>query len=234
MTEPRWATMNLDASLPRRAPSLAEQSYDVLKSWVVNGDLEPATVLSENDLSRRLDISRSPLREAIRALQDEGLLEPSGPRGFRVPPLDVDLIQQVYGVRLALESAAAANCGPIPDAELAEAEAQLTRIEAAMATGDLEPFNTSDFDFHDLFISRCGNPLLIKHIHRLRGNVQRIINFAGHLPRHTEVSFREHQVMFEAMQCHDPAALQDAVVAHITGVRERLIARLTGEGPESV
>jgi DNA-binding GntR family transcriptional regulator len=225
---PEWALLNIDENVPKRAPSLADQTYEALKGWIVNGDLEPQTTLSENDLARRFAISRSPLREAIRQLQDEGLLEPSGPRGFSVPPLNVDLVRQVYGVRIALETEAAAHAH-VPPNELDDMTARLELIDAAIRAGDLAPFNASDFAFHDLFIQHSGNALLIKHIHRLRGNVQRIINFAGAFPSHTESSFAEHLVIFDAMKRDDQKALTESVRTHIGNVTKRVIDRLNDQ-----
>jgi DNA-binding GntR family transcriptional regulator len=220
-----WSLLNVDESLIRRAPSLAEQTYEALKSWIVNGDLEAGVLLSENDLARRFSISRSPLREAIRALQDEGLLEASGPRGFSVPLLTTDLVRQIYGVRLALEAAAAATA-VIPPDQLEFAQGQLARVQSALDEGDTTPFGEADIPFHDLFITNSGNPLLIKHIHRLRGNVQRVINYAGRIPGHTQASFNEHLVIFDAMKSADQEILHKAVSGHISGVTERIVSHL--------
>jgi GntR family transcriptional regulator, rspAB operon transcriptional repressor len=226
-SNPQWDDLMV-ANAPKRATSLAEQAYDTLKSWIVAGQLEPETVLSETELARRFTISRSPLREAIRQLQDEGLLDASGPRGFSVPALDVDLVHPVYGVRHALEtSAAASSGGRIPKDQITRMGGWLDKVGTALDRGDLGPFNTSDFDFHDLFIRNCGNPLLIRHIDRLRGNIQRIINYAGQFAGHANQSFAEHQRIFAAVQTQDGAAIRAAVAEHIEGVTERLVSHLT-------
>jgi GntR family transcriptional regulator, rspAB operon transcriptional repressor len=222
----RWEAMRVEESAPKRAPSLAEQTYDALKQWIVDGSLEPSTVLSENDLARRFSISRSPLREAIRRLQDEGLLDASGPRGFSVPALSVDLVAQVYGVRRALEIAAAETAEDIPAADLDAMRARMQTIGDALKRGDAQPFNEADFAFHDLWVLNCGNPLLITHLLRLRGHIQRIINFAGQFQRHTDLAFAEHEVILDAMEAGDNTALRKAVDLHISGVTERLIEEL--------
>lgn len=223
---PRWDTLGLDEQIPRRAPSLAEQAYVTLREWIVAGDLAPAVPLSENDLARRFAISRSPLREAIRRLQDEKLLEPSGPRGFSVPPLSVQLVRDVYGVRRALETAAAEAATAIPADEVTAMRARLTDQAAAIGRGDLAPFTEGDFDFHDLFVAHCGNRLLIGHLHRLRGNIRRIMTYAGQFPGHTEASLREHEVILAAIEAGDTLVLRAAVDAHLRGVTERLAATL--------
>lgn len=214
--------------LPVRSPSLAEQAYATLKRWILSGQLDAETVMSENDLARRLSISRSPLREAIRKLQDEGLLAASGPKGFGIPPISLDLIDQVYGVRLALESEAAAHATPIPQDELAKMRQFMEEVRPEVMAGDAQRFTDVDFEFHDLFVRNCGNPLLISYIERLRGNIQRILVYSGQLEEHSVRSFEEHMDILEAMEAQDPARIEKTVRQHITGVRDRLHDSLLG------
>lgn len=229
LSEPRWDAMGLDERAPRRAPSLAEQVYDTLREWIVAGDLAPSTPLSENDLARRFSISRSPLREAIRRLQDEKLLEPSGPRGFSVPPLSVQLVRDVYGVRRALEAAAAEAATSIPDDEVQAMRARLTEQGKEISRGNLAPFNEGDFDFHDLFVGHCGNQLLIGHLFRLRGNIRRIMAYAGQFQGHTETSHAEHEAILAAIESGEPSAVRAQVDRHLRGVTERLVATLEAD-----
>lgn len=221
---PPWESLDLGGRAPRKAPSLADQAYEALKEWIVVGDLAAGVPLSENDLARRFSISRSPLREAVRRLQDEGLLEPSGPRGFSVPPIGVGLVRDVYGVRRALETAAAETAVAIPRDEIARMRERLDEQVVQVRQGDLAPFNDNDFAFHDLFVAHCGNRLLIDHLARLRGNLSRIINYAGQFPEHTMASCEEHLAIMAAMESGSTAELRHTVDVHIRGVTERLVA----------
>ena len=214
--------------LPVRAASLAEQAYATLKKWILSGQIEADAVLSENELARRLSISRSPLREAIRKLQDEGLLAASGPRGFGIPPISLDLIDQVYGVRLALETEAAAHAKSIPAADLSRMRSFMEEIRPEVMAGRPQRFTDVDFAFHDLFVRNCGNPLLISYIERLRGNIQRILVYSGQLEDHSIRSFEEHMEILEAMEAQDPARIEKTVRRHIEGVRDRLHGSLVG------
>jgi DNA-binding GntR family transcriptional regulator len=226
---PRWETM-ATRSAPQRGVSLAEQVYQTLRTWVITGAIEPGVALSENDLARRFSISRAPLREAIRRLQEEGMLTASGPRGLSVPPLSVDLVRQVYGVRHALEVEAAANATGIDPKDIARMRKRMADADTAMLHGDLDRFTQSDFDFHDLFVRRCGNAMLIDNITRLHGHVQRIIYFAGTLDEHSRRSLEEHLVILDAMETGRSDLLRDAVSAHIEGVSSRLIDQLSRSG----
>ncbi|GAA4884286.1 GntR family transcriptional regulator [Pseudonocardia benzenivorans] len=227
---PAWESLDLSGRAPRKAPSLADQAYEALKQWVVDGDLPAGVPLSENDLARRFSISRSPLREAVRRLQDEGLLEPSGPRGFSVPPLSVELVREVYGVRRALETAAAETAVAIQPADIRSMRERLDDQVARARQGDFAPFNENDFAFHDLFVANCGNRLLISHLHRLRGSLQRIINYAGRFEAHTMASCDEHLAIMAAMEAGSTAELRHTVDVHIRGVTERLVATFEANG----
>ena len=224
---PRWAAMDVGSAVPHRAPSLAEQIHDTLRSWIIAGDLAPGDLVSENDLARRMSVSRSPLREAVRRLQEEGLLSSSEARGFRVPPLTAGLVSQVYGVRRALEGAAAEASAPfITDDDVADQTVKLAACRQAMDRGDYKPFSESDIEFHNAFIQHCANPMLLSHIERIRGQVQRIIVFAGQLPNHSERSAEEHADILVAAQTRDPALLRAAMESHIAKVASRLVAHM--------
>jgi DNA-binding GntR family transcriptional regulator len=210
---------------PQRAPSLAEQAYDTLRRLIISGDLNAGMTLSENEFAKKFSISRSPLREAIRRLQEEGLLDASGPRGFRVPPLTADLVRQVYGVRAALECAAAASADVSP-ADIVAMRAKMALIRADLDRGVTQSFTDSDFEFHDLFIVNCGNDMLIKQIRRVRNNVARIITFADRFAEHIELSYTEHLVILDALEAHDHEKARAAVQSHVSNVTTRLMGQI--------
>ena len=210
---------------PQRAPSLAEQAYDTLRRLIIRGDLTAGMTLSENEFAKKFSISRSPLREAIRRLQEEGLLDASGPRGFRVPPLTADLVRQVYGVRLALESAAAYSA-VVSAAEISETRARMATIRSDLDRGVTQTFTDSDFAFHDLFITNCGNDMLIKHIGRLRNSVARIITFADRFTEHIELSYAEHVDIVDALADQDHDRARTAVQTHVGNVTARLMGQI--------
>src|ERR1700727_4082035 len=80
------------------------QAYDALRRALINADLVPGAVVSQVQLAAQLNISRTPLREALRQLQSEGLLEGDFNRRLRVAPLSVDDLEQVAAMRIVLES----------------------------------------------------------------------------------------------------------------------------------
>ncbi|GAB2565016.1 GntR family transcriptional regulator [Leucobacter ruminantium] len=221
------------ASALQRGPSLAEQAYAAIQELIISGVFTPQTVLSENDLARRLSISRSPLREAIRRLQDEGMLNESGPRGFSVPPITTEFVAHLYQVRRALEGEAAFLARNIPRDEIARVRRAMESIEADIAEGRSHSFAHGDAELHSLYIDRCGNPMLLHLIGRLQGPLARVRVFANPLHAHLRASIREHLAVLDAMEAEDPAALQRAVVRHIDGISERLLQHIESGGGEN-
>jgi DNA-binding GntR family transcriptional regulator len=219
----------------QRGPSLAEQAYDAIQDLIVSGTITPETILSENDLARQLSVSRSPLREAIRRLQDEGMLNESGPRGFSVPPITSEFVTQIYQVRRALEAEAAFLARDIPPAAIARVRALMEKVRSELATdAPHHSFSEADFAFHDLYIERCGNPMLIHLIERLHGPLARVRVFADPLHEHLRASIDEHMVALDAMEARSPELLRDAVVQHIDGIAARLLRHINfGTGADA-
>lgn len=218
------------ASALQRGPSLAEQAYIAIQNLIVTEVFTPDTVLSENDLSRQLSISRSPLREAIRRLQDEGMLNTSGPRGFSVPPITTEFVAQLYHVRRALEGEAAYLARDIPSEEIIQIRQTMQEVAADIAAGRTDSFAAADAALHNLYIDRCDNPMLLHLIGRLRGPLARVRVFANPLHAHLLASTEEHLAVLDAAETGEPEALQSAVVRHIDGISERLVDHIAKSG----
>lgn len=205
-----------------RGLSLSEKTYARLKQIIISGDLKPGQPINEIDLARRLGISRSPLRETLRQLREEGLVEASG-RGLRVAPVTRRGVIELYELRLALESFAARRAaGRIARQDIDAAQAELEATAEPLARGDVWPFTNLDFQFHDLYVRNCGNSVVVDRIARLRDHLRRIWRHVGIRVDHTELAFREHHAILDAMRSGDPARLQGAVERHIAAVGERV------------
>lgn len=210
----------------QRGPSLAEQAYFAIQDLIISGAITPETVLSENDLSRQLSISRSPLREAIRRLQDEGMLNQSGPRGFTVPPITSEFVTNLYQVRRALEGEAAGLAHDIPQSEVTRVRSLMEQLSRDLEAGRPHNFSEVDAEFHNLYIGRCGNPMLLHLIERLHGPLSRVRVFASPLHQHLQASVQEHFHALDAMETRDPDLLRSAVVDHIDGIANRLLRHI--------
>ena len=159
--------------------SLREQALSALRTAITSGELEPGRHLVETELSEMLQISRGTLREALRQLEQEGLLS-AGPRGrLSVRHLDEKEIRDIFAVRAALESLAARTLCEIPDrAQLIQSLHQTIDVMEAAQDASLEERVESDMEFHRTLCRLTGNETLLHsweslgrvhpHVHHVR------------------------------------------------------------------
>src|SRR5690349_4617973 len=123
------------------SPLLIEETARVLREHIVEGRLAPGERLSERDLGARLGVSRTPLREALRLLAAERLVEVRPRRGARVAPLDSTVVEDVYPVLACLERLAVdLACRHIADGQLGELAAVVEKMRGARARKDRRRF----------------------------------------------------------------------------------------------
>src|SRR3954470_2531495 len=160
--------------------SLREQALSALRTAITSGELAPGRHLVETELSDMLQISRGTLREALRQLEQEGLLS-AGPRGrLSVRHLDAKEIRDIYSVRAALESLAARTLCELPDRQqvIGSLRAAIDAMEAA-TRGTLEERIETDMDFHRTMCRLTGNETLLHTWESLEGSIRMSIMFAG-------------------------------------------------------
>jgi DNA-binding GntR family transcriptional regulator len=151
------------------AHPLRDQVRDALVEWLEMGRLQPGTRLEEVRLAETFSVSRTPLREALRGLEQEGLVESSPNRGFRVPSLNEQVVRELYPIIAALESLALRLGGLPNDAQIAE----LHDLNRKMAGPGLETRTryTLDRRWHDTLIAHNPNGELGKQLVRLKRRV---------------------------------------------------------------
>lgn len=216
---------NLPGPLPRRL--LREQVYAALRQWIVQGVLRPGEQLRDTELAARLGVSRTPVREALRRLEDEGLVQAAAHRWTRVAPLDPGDAQRIYPLVIALEVLAARLAAPLlgPADLQAMADANL-ELDEALRARDATRAAAADRAFHAVFVERAGNPELSRVLHGLKTKLERLeaAYFGDALAG--ERSVAEHEAILRAFHRGDAAAAARAVRANWTHSLRRLEARL--------
>jgi DNA-binding GntR family transcriptional regulator len=212
-----------DLGLPRGA-SLAERAADAIAEGVAFGALRPGERLVEADLVRSLDISRVPLREAIKILEVQGILETVPHRGTRVAPVDADRMNQTREVRVALEGIAARDAArryAADPAQLQPLDAILARMEAAAAVPDWRAVSRADLDFHREVVRAAGNPIVATLWETLARHV--LILFGHELLDERDASFYgpQHRALRALLLDGPSPALAAGVEAHIMRLNRR-------------
>jgi len=204
--------------------SLREQALDQLRNAVTSGELAPGTRLIETELSAALGISRGTLREALRQLQQEGLVE-AGERGrLTVRTLSDAEILDMFAVRAALEGLAAAIVAGLPDrpALVPRLQAALDALEAA--SGSINHMVEIDLQFHRVLCELTGNTTLVRTWEALAGSIRMSIMFAGTDKAVTNMSVPRHQQVIDAIATGDPAVARDAVDQHMREAAQNLLS----------
>ena len=211
------------ASLAR--VNLREQALSALRRAITTGKLAPGTHLVETELSEQLKISRGTLREALRQLQQEGLVS-AGSRGrLSVRSLEIKEIVDIFAVRAALESLAARTLSGADNRESAVAALRdAVQAMAQAAEGTIDERIESDLNFHRRLCMLTENAMLLHSWQALEGSIRMSIMWAGADKATRNMRVDRHEALVEAIETGDPAAAVDAIFAHMDEAAANLVS----------
>jgi DNA-binding GntR family transcriptional regulator len=201
--------------------------YDRLKRLILAGDLPPGEALVERMLAERLNVSRTPVREAIFRLEREGLIEAVDGKGAFVASFAIDDLIEIYQIREGLEPLAARlACAHATEADLDYHEKQIKRYRAnpRLREQDLAKWLRLGWELHRMFIHASKNARLIEVIERMQNQIELFRGLSRAVPREeTHAAVDEHWEIVSALRARDPARAEQAVRTHIqNGLRKRL------------
>ncbi len=196
--------------------SLVELAVTRLRREILSGRSEPGERLVEEQLTRRLGISRAPLREALRLLGQQGLVEHVPRRGARVATLSDRDVQELYAVRDMLERHAVEQALRTP-VKLDGLRAAVDRMREAAATGDQLEVANAHRAFHVSLVALSGNGQLTAIYESILVKLQ--LYMAINLRREAELAHADdgvhrHERLLEAVATGDPAAVLTALAGH--------------------
>lgn len=205
--------------------SLREQALTALRRAITTGQLRPGTHLVETELSEALQISRGTLREAMRQLQQEGLIS-AGPRGrLSVRHLDAKEITDIFTVRAALESLAARELANRADrSDAVEALRQVVAEMDRWAAANLEDRIEADLKFHRTMCQLSGNETLLHSWSSLEGSIRMSIMFAGVDRAIKNMDSKRHLVIVDAIESGEADQAAAAVADHMSGAAAVLVS----------
>jgi len=207
----------------RRRGALHRETADRLRDMIFAGELEPGARVTEIALSRRLGVSRTPLREAFRALTAEGLLEPLPRRGARIASLTAELVDELFPIMGALESLAGElACRHITDAEIAEIRALHGQMAEHHARGDLDSYFRLNQRIHESIMAATRNPTLYRIYLGLAGRVRQARKAANVSPARWNEAMDEHARILAALERRDGEMLAVLLRRHLFNKQEAL------------
>jgi DNA-binding GntR family transcriptional regulator len=209
---------------------LRQDVLAALRSAILEGRLRPGDRLLEADAAAQMGVSRAPVREAVRQLEQEGLVEFLPHRGSTVVGVPDEEIDAIYEMRALIEARAIRRaCERITDDDLAFMEDCLGRIARANEMDDYDAVFDADLQFHAAIQRASGYRLLRRMWESMDGmvRVRSYQAFQGSSPAHEyfrQTAVSSHAPILEALRARDPDAAEQAVREHILEVSARIRA----------
>ncbi|MGW0810169.1 GntR family transcriptional regulator [Nonomuraea sp. NPDC002799] len=209
---------------PRRRPPTAQQFVLAeLRRAITTGRLRPGAPIRQDALAEEFQVSRVPLREALKTLQGEGLVTYEAHRGYFVETLSLDDLREVYRIRELLEEEAVRRAvGRLTDADLDRLEAVQDEVERAAAAGDVLAMATANRLFHMTLFDRAGMPRLVRLIRTLWDTTDAYRSMYYGDAGNRERVVKEHRATLDALR----RRATDEAVATLNVHRDHAVAEL--------
>ena len=210
--------------------NLHEATFQTLKSLLVEGKIAPGSKLNERELAERLNVSRTPIREAIRRLAADGLVELIANRGAIAVQLSIDDVIHTFDVIAELEGysgeLAAQN---ISDSTLSELEALQYEMMASYARRDLSSYYKLNLRIHRLINQAANNPVLATLFSQVNSRIEALRFRSNQDGVKWEKAVEEHQEMLDALKARDSARMRKVMITHVTNKRDVVVQLLKSE-----
>lgn len=209
---------------------LAQQAYEKILELILSGEAKPGEMLTERRLAETLDMSRTPIRDALLMLESEGLLKRHGSRGLQVKQMRIEDYMEVLQIRLLLEpEAARLAAGHVPAETLADLRKRLQDLidgaENGASRPDRETVRAVDDGLHGAIADMAGNAHLAQIIHALRRQTQ-IFDLRS-IPERLTSTCQEHLVLIDCLEQGKSKEAAEAMREHLEHVRASIIRWLT-------
>jgi DNA-binding GntR family transcriptional regulator len=199
-----------------KSTALYIQVADRLRSEIYRHALQPGDPIDEMALCERYGISRTPLREALKVLNSEGLIELIPRKGSFVRSMDVDELNELFPVMAVLEGLCAReaveNCSTD---DLKKLEDMHHKLEQYASKGDIDNYYETNFEFHQAVQDLSGN----RTLQRIIGDLRKVLRLARHMqltmPGRLQQSIEEHRQIMLAFRKHDPVLADQNMQAHL-------------------
>jgi DNA-binding GntR family transcriptional regulator len=218
---------NLGLLVERPERLLRDRVTDAVRDAIMRGALEPGRRLTERELGELTGVSRTSLREALRSLQAEGLVERSGTRGLQVTVLTEDVVSELYDVRAPLEAAAVDLCvRTASDAQIAALREALRMPRSAGIDRQLAAIR----DFYNLLLEAAGNSILQQMFGTIEARIHALRQVSLRIKGRSEASRRELLEIVGLIEQRDAPAAAAAAHAHVMAAKAAAVAALATRG----
>ena len=226
MALPTWSQIS------RR--TLADGAYHAVRAQILNGRIAPGAFIREDELSEAMEVSRTPIREALGRLASEGFLERLPHRGFRVPEESVEDLLELYPVIASLDLLAGRLALPrLTSEDVARLREINDQLKEAEGRADVQALIELNNRFHHLFSERSGNHRLCGLLDDLRAQLTRLEHWYYSYGEHTQQSIRQHDEIIRAIEEEDHVRALDLLERNMALTHRSLLEESQDEEPNA-
>lgn len=214
--------VNMDEFLPLR-----DVVFNTLRQAILTGELKPGERLMEIHLANRLGVSRTPIREAIRKLELEGLVTMIPRRGAEVAQITEKSMTDVLEVRRALDALCAElACDRITEEELGSLKRACINFENSVKTKDVKKIAQADVELHNIIVEATGNQRLIQLVNNLSEQMYRYrFEYIKDISQHERL-VEEHRIIYEGIVNKNKETASEAAKTHIDNQKKAIIRQI--------
>ena len=196
--------------------TLTEQVYQRLKTRIINHSLKPGSRLVVGSVAKEAGTSLTPVREALRLLERDGLVEMVPHKGAVIRKLSQKEFEDIFAVRAVLEGLAVElSCSRLSHADIESLENTLQSSKSSLLSGDVESWTEADEQFHKVIIQKSDNEFLKDMLASIFEHVRILWWLAGDLPGKMRKGINEHGAILAALKKRDADQAKQLIIEHI-------------------
>lgn len=213
--------------------NVSEAAYSAVKQILLSSRYSPGQRIDIEDLCRSLEVSRTPVVEALNRLKAEGMVEIIPRKGAYLVTLSMEKAQELYTVREALEAMASRLAAKrLTKRRLAMLKSALDKQARSLKDEDVEGYTKATIEFHDTILEAAGNKTLSRMLEAVYAQIEALRLRIFYLPSRLEASYAEHQRIYQALAEGDPAAAEREARQHIETTTSEVLSLLADAAQE--
>ncbi len=204
--------------------SQASIAYESIRTSILSGNLFQGQPISEMEMAEKLNMSRTPVREALSRLRSDGLLEYIAHKGVVVRQFSRQEIEMAYVYAQAVEGMLAGVVAEnAANLDFTEAESCLARMQEALNNNDSTAWANADNEFHDTLRKLCGNSFLVKAVVDVYGQINYTRMLITRVALDKATSTKDHGMLLEYMKMGDVKSARESMEAHLCRIRNEVM-----------
>ena len=201
--------------------NLRDQTYDIIKNMIIVREIEPGKKINEEHIAKEIQVSRTPIREALCRLENEGIVKIIPRRGAFVSDLTETNVREILLIREVLEGLVVRLAVENMDAKMLEKLRNAIEKVSSISEKDrnLINYTRSEVDFHALLLSASNNQMLKNMMEMVNAHLQMIRLRTVVIPERAQKTVKEHQQILNAIEKGDADSAEELMRKHVRSVR---------------